>query len=256
MESEYESATDSETELEATPEEFEHNNNKITDMFRWLLILILTWQIGHCISVAAIGELLQFIAKAFSLAESLLSSPVVIGLSAFPTSIYLAHKYLKIERDNFIKYVLCPKCHTLYNYEEMMKPESVIGIKSCTFVKFPLHPQKNGRLPCNAPIVRPINLSNNSKRLYALHLYVSKRLHDAIQRILLRDNIHVKMEAWRNRRVPDDFYADVYDGRVWKSFMDKLLKHKRSLAFMINVDWFQPFKTLYRFIGCYILDNS
>lgn len=110
------------------------------------------------------------------------------------------------------------------------------------FVKFPLHPQKNGRLPCNAPIVRPINLSNNSKRLYALHLYVSKRLHDAIQRILLRDNIHVKMEAWRNRRVPDDFYADVYDGRVWKSFMDKLLKHKRSLAFMINVDWFQPFK--------------
>lgn len=133
MESEYESATDSETELEATPEEFEHNNNKITDMFRWLLILILTWQIGHCISVAAIGELLQFIAKAFSLAESLLSSP---GLSAFPTSIYLAHKYLKIERDNFIKYVLCPKCHTLYNYEEMMKPESVIGIRDVHLSNF------------------------------------------------------------------------------------------------------------------------
>ena len=42
--------------------------------------------------------------------------------------------------------------------------------------------------------------------------------------------------------MPEGYYADVYDGRVWKSFMDRLLKHKRSLAFMINVDWFQPFK--------------
>lgn len=58
-------------------------------------------------------------------------------------------------------------------------------------------------------------------------------------------SVTIFMSKWKHGeigRVPDDFYADVYDGRVWKSFMGKLLKHKRSLAFMINVDWFQPFK--------------
>lgn len=114
-ESEYESDTESEIEQEALLSE---QSTKFTDMFRWLLILILTWQLGHCVSAAAIGELLQFITKAFSVTESLVS-PIFIGLSAFPASIYLAHKYLKIDCDNFIKYVLCQKCHTLYNYQEM-----------------------------------------------------------------------------------------------------------------------------------------
>ena len=76
------------------------------------------------------------------------------------------------------------------------------------------------RLPCSTPLVRLINLSSGSKRLCALNCYVSKSLSDAIQRILLCKGMHDKIEPWRNRCVQEGYYADVYDGKVWKSFMN------------------------------------
>ena len=150
-ESEYESEYESDIALEADPEanSSENNNIIIVDVFRWLLILILTWQIAHCISATAVGKGFVCIRK----------PNVLIGLSAFPASVYVAHKYLNIDCDNFIAYVLCPKCHTLYDYKKMLKPGSTLTVKRCRFVTFPLHPMKNRRLPCNTPIVRPINLS-------------------------------------------------------------------------------------------------
>ena len=43
-----------------------------------------------------------------------------------------------------------------------------------------------------------------------------------------------------------EILADIVDGRVWREFLfvdgKPLLAGERSLAFMLNVDWFQPFK--------------
>jgi len=43
-----------------------------------------------------------------------------------------------------------------------------------------------------------------------------------------------------------EILADVVDGRVWREFLfvdgEPLLAGERSLAFMLKVDWFQPFK--------------
>ena len=237
--SEYESDSEIEFKAYQAKESF-----KYTDLFRWLLLLILLWHISHCISATAVDEILQFIAKAFSLTENLISSPLALGLSAFPPSLYLAYKYLKIDSNTFTRYVLCPKCYNLYDYNEMLKGEQdgSLRVKRCTYVQFPQHTQRNRRLSCNTPLVRPINLSGGSRRLYALHCYVSKSITDSIQRILLYNNAYLQLESWRNRGIPEGYYADVYDGKVWKSFMDSLLKQKRTLALMLNVDWFQPFK--------------
>ena len=54
---------------------------------------ILMWHIAHCISASAVDELLQALAMVFSVTETLFSSPLAIGLSAFPAS-YLTYKYL------------------------------------------------------------------------------------------------------------------------------------------------------------------
>lgn len=149
-----------------------------------------------------------------------------------------------MESDTFTKHVLCPKCYSLYDYDEMLKAEQdgSLHVRRCTHIEFPLHPQRNRRLPCNTPLVRPINLSSGSRRLYALHCYVSKSIVDSLQRILLYNGVHLQLESWRNRRIPEGYYADIYDGKVWKSFVDGLLKQKRTIALMLNVDWFQPFK--------------
>ena len=44
-----------------------------------------------------------------------------------------------------------------------------------------------------------------------------------------------------------------FDGNVWNSFKDMLLHQKRTLAFMISVDWFQPFKHCTYSIGAIYL---
>lgn len=235
IESEYES--DSETECPPTQQS--SKPMKFTDLFRWILMIIIAWHIAHDISALALDALLQLISAIESLC-----SPIALGLSAFPATVYLAYKYLKLDSETFIKHVLCPKCYTLYNYNECLKenPDGSLSVKRCTHIAFPCHPQKNRRLQCSTPLVKPINLSSGSRRLYALHCYVTKSLCDSLQRFLLRKDIHLKLEAWRKRSIPEGHYADVYDGKVWKSFMDSLLNQKRSLAFMINADWFQPFK--------------
>ena len=53
-------------------------------------------------------------------------------------------------------------------------------------------------------------------------------------------------EQWREHQVEENIVADVYDGSIWSDFLtykgDDFLNAPRSLAFAINVDWFQPFK--------------
>lgn len=53
-------------------------------------------------------------------------------------------------------------------------------------------------------------------------------------------------EKWRTRKVVDGVYGDIYDGQVWKDFLDPegtpFLSVPYNFALCLNVDWFQPFK--------------
>ena len=54
-------------------------------------------------------------------------------------------------------------------------------------------------------------------------------------------------ELWRTRKVVQDAFCDIYDGRMWKEFMNPdgkpFLSLPYNFALALNVDWFQPFKT-------------
>lgn len=56
-----------------------------------------------------------------------------------------------------------------------------------------------------------------------------------------------KCEMWRRRDVPDGFLADIFDGQVRKEWQyvdgNPYLAAPTNYAFMLNVDWFQPFTT-------------
>lgn len=189
----------------------------------------------------------------FSVTGSLISSPVVVGLSTFPASLFLAYKYLKVDTDAFVKYVLCPKCYSLYDYDEIIADKSwSLSVKRCTYIKFPLHPQRNRRISCNTPLVKRIHYSNGTTRLHALHCYVNKSLRDALQRILFRKDIHLKLESWRNRRIPDGYYTDVYDGRVWKGFIETLFYQKKNTWFNDKCRLVPAIQALYWFDRCNI----
>lgn len=63
---------------------------------------------------------------------------------------------------------------------------------------------------------------------------------------LQRPGFQTKCEMWRSRNIPERYLADIFDGRIWKEWQyvgkRQYLAAPRNYAFMLNVDWFQPFK--------------
>lgn len=49
-----------------------------------------------------------------------------------------------------------------------------------------------------------------------------------------------------DRQIPNDVMADVYDGKIWADFQhvngQPFLAEPNNFAFMMNVDWYHPFK--------------
>lgn len=63
---------------------------------------------------------------------------------------------------------------------------------------------------------------------------------------MLRPKFIQKCELWRVRQTDQDVYQDVYDGNVWKNFLEydgvPFLSLPFNFGFSLNIDWFQPFK--------------
>ena len=77
-------------------------------------------------------------------------------------------------------------------------------------------------------------------------IYPYKSVIESLQILIERKKFLDLCEQWRRRHVPQDAYADVYDGQIWNDFqkcddLDFLAK-PGNLALILNVDWFQPFK--------------
>ena len=79
-----------------------------------------------------------------------------------------------------------------------------------------------------------------------------KSLKDALERLLLRPGFARKLEAWRQRKVPNGYMCDIYDGMLWQENSD-FFSNPRSLGFMLNLDWFQPFEHTTDSIGAMYL---
>ena len=71
--------------------------------------------------------------------EVLINSAKII-----PETLYMIPKYLGLQKDSFIKYAVCLKCKTLYNFDECVRQRSngeVVSAK-CSHVSYPRHPHQ------------------------------------------------------------------------------------------------------------------
>ena len=164
----------------------------------------------------------------------------------FPRTIHKARLYANLDRDEFRKFIVCPKCCKLYTFEQSSvvrngKKES----KLCDHNAFPNHPQERYRQPCGASLMKTVLSADGRKQsLYPYKTFCYQSLKVALQRLLDRDSIRKALA----RKIEEnaDCYYDVYDGRVWREFKDKLgnpyFNDRRNLAGIFNIDWFQPFK--------------
>ncbi len=95
--------------------------------------------------------------------------------------------------------------------------------------------------------LKEVITSTGSRKYYPNLVYPYSSLVWSLQSLLSRPGFYRYCELWRQDFVQDSsLLSDVYDGRLWKDFLQfegrSFLEAKNSVAFMLNIDWFQPFK--------------
>lgn len=209
---------------------------------------MLVWQYKNYISDNAIEQMLKFVQQLLFCIGKLIKDHTelcIVLATNLPATLYSARKLLKIDRDNFQQYVVCPKCTKLYHMDEIVINDGRRSVaRTCNNVPFP-----RSRRPrtCGSQLAQKVSLRNGSIKFYALKTYCYKSIIDSLETLLKRPGLEEECDKWKTRTINDDLYADVYDGKVWKQFGNwkgnkPFLDLPRSFGLMMNVDWFKPFK--------------
>ncbi|KAK2555217.1 hypothetical protein P5673_023196 [Acropora cervicornis] len=87
------------------------------DIVNWLLIFLCLWSSFFTLPDNALEILLSFLRATIDSLPTIF--PVVASFAAlFPRSVHLLRKELGLDKDRFIKYVVCPKCHSWYVFDD------------------------------------------------------------------------------------------------------------------------------------------
>ena len=63
-------------------------------------------------------------------------------------------------------------------------------------------------------------MQDGSVRLYPLKVYCFKSLKESLQFVVKRKGFLELCEVWRKRVIPQGYFADIYEGKVWQEFMN------------------------------------
>jgi len=239
------------------PDANQTKTQKVTALVQWFVYFILLWQSVTKISDNGLEWLLQFVCQFFKVLSTLCESEYLSKLVfIFPSSLYLLRKFVVFDRDNFIKYAVCPKCAKVYNLKECTELD-IYGqrsIRHCNQKKFP-----RSRV-CGAPLARKVILSNGTSEFYPLHVYCYNSVINKLEEMVKRKQYPEKCELWRNLQTEDGFLSDITDGRIWKEFNvvngNRFLCDPRNYLFILNFDFFQPKKHRNDYsVGVFYLSN-
>ena len=165
-----------------------------------------------------------------------------------PETLYMIERKLNLQKDSFTKYAVCPKCKTLYTFEECIhkRPSGEAVSAKCSNVEFPLHPHEARRQPCGTILMKTMRSRAGKSFLYPKEVYCFRHLTDSLQDLINKPGFLEHCEKWRSRstQLPDNVLGDCFEGRVWKEFQlvdgEPFLAASNNFGLMLNVDWFRP----------------
>ena len=73
-------------------------------------------------------------------------------------------------------------------------------------------------------------------------VYCYRPISEYLKTFVKRDLFLTLCNKWRQRTGREGYYADVYDGHLWRTEANGYLANIRHLYGMMNIDWFQPYK--------------
>lgn len=121
-----------------------------------------------------------------SLGNSFQLQQLVEISATIPSSLRTVHKSLVI-KDEFICYVVCPSCHSIYEYEDCIicSANGLKESKRCCHVSYPKHTHVSLRQSCNTVLLKKIR-TKYGYRLQAKMTYPYMPLKKSLGRIIAR----------------------------------------------------------------------
>lgn len=215
-----------------TPQQCNHFKEKDSFLISWFIYLLALLQRKHFIPDTAIEFFLRLLSVLFA-ALARLYPALVAFVTIFPRSLYQMRRFLKLEKNSFVRYVTCPKC------SEICKCEDCVEIKGTKRMSKPCS-------ICGAKLLKTVHMANKQELLYPIRTYSYRSLRSSLQLLLDRPNFYLDCEHWKNRKQKDNSFSDVYDGAIWQEFQSyggkPFLSESYTFGLMINVDWFKVYK--------------
>lgn len=200
----------------------EDNDIDGTALMSLILTILFKVQQVYNLSNKAITGILVFI----SFLLSVLAHPLHM---VFPRTLHSAIKVSGVDTViDKVRYDVCPKenCNALYEASE--------HLEHCTMTSF-------GRV-CGAKLGYERHLSSRKRVWKAFKCFQFIPPSAWLKKMLARTEFDKLIEHCRVREPKSRILEDIYDGRVWKDFVAGGFSGKYDIAFMLNVDWYKPFK--------------
>ena len=168
------------------------SESTIDDRFLWILLWIMTFRTRFNITETATEALIKFMKLVL----------IEIGgdnFRDFPDSIYLAKKTLGL-KDQFHSLVPCPKCHKLYQKQEVtnFQQNGIPAIMTCRHIEFPNSSLRNSR-SCNTPLSRKIGVSANRTVIRPNLIFPFSGIRQQIATMYRRLSFESHLRYWTNQ---------------------------------------------------------
>ena len=135
-----------------TNESSQLNGSPVLKLVGFICTFLVSWQAVFRIPDGALNTLFKFLSLFLQKLLTLTGAEQLRMLHQyFPSSLLLAQKMRCEKQTSFCKFVVCQKCFTTYNIKDCLGKD---GIRKCTYVRFPTHPQKRMRMSCNGPLLK------------------------------------------------------------------------------------------------------
>ena len=86
---------------------------------KFIIQAVFSWKAYFCLTDNVLAFIISSIFVCLQYLSNICSSNKLERIVAsFPKTLYLARQMLRLNDDDFINYVTCPKCYSLHNYND------------------------------------------------------------------------------------------------------------------------------------------
>ena len=141
--------------------------------------------------------------------------------SAFSTSLYIAQKSLNTYV-HLINYANCEKCCKLYKIADVSNnsPNFTPKFTRYVFQDFPNHPMSKKRNSCGNILYKLVHMKNGIIKKPTL-IFPTVSLKYQLNLLFKWKGFEKSCKKWVDYPSNPKILADIYDGRIWKSFKDE-----------------------------------